>query len=350
MTVTHERPVEAAVDLAEKVAFLRRPEVHADGSAGIEAIETHMAWVFLSRTHAWKLKKPVRYSYLDFSTLEARRRDCAEEVRLNARLAPNVYLGTVPLTFGGSGLALDGHGEVVDWLVAMRRLDRKRTLERALVRGDWKRDDLNHVVAWLAAFYARAARPAISPTHYRARLRDEILESRHDIDALVGGSGGEPPTPTRIARHLLRFLDDAASMFDERVLAGRVVDGHGDLRPEHIFSGAPPAIIDCIEFNASFRVLDIVEDLAFLVIECERLGAPDAGRTILERYTELADDSVPVALTAFHAAQRALLRAKIAIWHVREEDGRRQHWMERCHEYLRLAERRITAIRHDTGR
>ncbi len=141
-------------ELAGKVAFLARPQSYAEPTQRVDTIETHMSWVFLTDRHAWKLKKPVRQSYLDFSTEAARRHYCAEEVRLNRRLTDDVYLETVPLTVDADGkLRLGPRGGVVDWLVKMRRLPAERMLDRMIRSGSVQVDDVRRIVGTLCRFY-----------------------------------------------------------------------------------------------------------------------------------------------------------------------------------------------------
>jgi aminoglycoside phosphotransferase family enzyme len=212
-------------------------------------------------------------------------------------------------------------------------------LDRAIDRGDWTPTGVEAVLVRLVRFHADARRPVITPAAYRARLAADIDESRREL-ATFGTLDRIPDEARAVAGRLHVFLDRNAGLFDERVAHGRIVEGHGDLRPEHIFLGPPPAIIDCIEFNPSFRELDAVDDVAFLCLECERMGAPDLGRFIGDAYAALAADSAAPRLAAFHRSRRALLRAKIALWHLHEDHvDRPGSWIARAREYLALARR-----------
>jgi aminoglycoside phosphotransferase family enzyme/predicted kinase len=180
----------AATDpgLGAKLAFLSRPESYADPTQRVEVRETHMSWVSLTETTAWKLKKPVRSRYLDFSTEAARRLDCEEELRLNRRLSEDVYFGLVPLTLAvDGGLRLSAGGKVVDWLVKMRRLPGERMLDRLLCERTLQRDDLARAIERLARFYRDAAPVAMLPAQYRARFVAEIAENRRELGAPVYG-------------------------------------------------------------------------------------------------------------------------------------------------------------------
>ena len=333
------------VTLAEKVAFLRRPDAYPDAPAHVDAVETHMSWVFLTERFAHKLKKPVRYEFLDFRSLEARRRSCHDEVRLNRRLAPKVYIAAVPLVLGDDGaLHVDGEGETVDWLVRMHRLPSERMLDRAIQSGTASSDDLQGVARLLADFFTNAVRVAVSPAGFRGRLAETIAQNRQELES----PEFELPAVAvgMMCDTLANMLMDDAPLFDRRVRDGCVVEGHGDLRPEHVHLGAEPAVIDCLEFNRDFRILDWADELAYLAMECERLGSPDAGTEILETCCRELDDGPPPALIDFYKAHRALLRARLAILHLRDEDIRDpEKWRPRTMEYLKLAERYAARLR-----
>jgi aminoglycoside phosphotransferase family enzyme len=318
--LTEQRdPAEDKASLAEKVAFLSLPAAYPNAAPHVEAIETHMSWVFLTEMFAHKLKKPVCYEFLDFRSLEARRRNCEEEVRLNHRLAPTVYIGAVPLVIDVEReLKLDGKGTIVDWLVRMRRLPSERMLDSAILHDTVQDDELQGVARLLADFYKNAIRVTIPPPEYRRRLSDAVT--------------------TDICDTLHETLANNASLFDSRVQHRHVLEGHGDLRPEHVFLGPNPAVIDCLEFNREFRTLDWADELAFLAMECERLGSPEPGKVILETCCKELDDRPPAALIHFYKAHRAHLRAKLSILHLCDEDVHDpEMWRLRAMEYLGLA-------------
>ena len=308
----------------------------------VEAIETHMSWVFLTDAHAYKLKKPVRYPFLDFSTLEARRLDCLEEVRLNRRLADWVYLGVLPLTAERDGkLRLEstgGAGEPVDWLVHMRRLPGERMLDRAIDDGTVREPDVRRAAAVLARFYRDAEPVTLGPPGFRKRFEHDLEVNRRDT---LDEAHGLPVTLIdRVHDGLAALLAADPAIFERRVDDGRVIEGHGDLRPDHICLIEQPVVIDCIEFNRHFRIVDAADELAFLGMECDRVDAPWIGRVFLEVYREITGDDPPHRLVCFHKANRAVLRAKISIWHLRDDDvANPQKWFDKAMSYLHLAER-----------
>ena len=323
--------------LAAKVRALRDAATYPDAPRTIEARETHMSWVFLTEHHAYKLKKPVRYDFLDFGTLEKRRADCEEEVRLNRRLAPDIYLGVVALTVDARGiLQLDGGGQTVEWLVKMRRLPAAHMLDQRIRAGHLDDAELRRVALRLADFYRRCL-PAVSDADtYRARFAAAIELNRREL----ARPEFELPVATISAGHAAQidFLAHDATLLDARVEAGRIVEGHGDLRPEHICLQPEPAIIDCLEFSHDFRIVDPADELAFLTVECAYLGAPAAGELLASACLAATGDQPPQRLVTFYKLFRATMRARLAIWHVQElEPNDWPRWRQSAQAYLALA-------------
>ena len=328
-------PLPPGVDIDRKVAFLASAAAYTGRAARVERIETHFSWVFLTETHVFKLKKPVCVDGFDFSLMASRRRNSEDEIRLNRRLAPDVYLGVVPLTLDTDGLALAGQGAVVDWLVHMIRLPADRMLDRCLARGAWCEADIHSLAAHLAKFFGTARRANIEPKAYIDRFRDECRSSRRILHE-VSGPALRQMTDC-VARRIEAFID-RSDRLSQRVEDGRIVDGHGDLRPEHICLGSPPRIIDCLEFLAELRYLDPADELAFLAMECERLGAPGIGHILFYRYRQRTGDCPPPMLITFYRAMGALIRARIAILHLREFPVRDpEKWPKRAADYLAIA-------------
>lgn len=326
-----------AVALADKVACLRRAESYPEPTASVAAVETHMSWVFLTDRNAYKLKKPVRHAFLDFSTLDARKVRCEDELRLNRRLAPDVYLDVVALTADASGrLAISGDGEPVEWLVRMRRLPRDRMLDAALARGDVRDEQVAALAEVLSAFYRSLAPVPLSLAEYRSRLMADIEACRKELGDRSHGLPGDSFAAT--ADTLLAFVAHESDLLEARLDAGRIVEGHGDLRPEHVCLLERPVVIDCLEFNREFRVLDVADELAYLAMECARLGAPAVGDAILAACCERMGDRVPPQLLGFYRAYRALVRAKIAAWHSKDVPPPEiTKWRTRARQYLALA-------------
>lgn len=331
----------------EKLAFLGDPRRYPGHPASVEVIETHFAWVFLTPHHAWKLKKALRQDSMDYRTVASRGRGCRAELRLNRRLAPGVYLDVVPLTRRRSGeLALGEPGAVVDWLVRMRRLPAARLLDRALAEGTTRPADLAAVTKVLAAFFRRARRAPMAGDAYLDRLRARTLQNGRALRA--PGLRLNRRRVDAAVRLQLEFMARARSLLASR--ARRLVDGHGDLRPEHVCLGPPACVIDCLEFNRDLRRLDPAEEMAFLALECARLGRGDTAGELLERYRQSMPDDAPGALMDFYMSQRALTRAKIAAWHLRDPRFDARHWRRRASAYLTDAIRHARAALRAIGR
>lgn len=322
--------------LEAKVEFLSQPGAYPDRRGAVTCRETHMSWVFLTTDRAYKLKKPVRFSYLDFSTLTLREAACRAEIRLNRRLAPEVYLGAVALTMSPAGLAIGGTGEVVDWLVVMRRLEEFPMLDRALGEHRVQTWQLDRLVATLIQFYRRATPVFISPRrHLVAWQRSLLVNTRVLLDPRLGMPAG---LVRRIDRAQRLFLACRSALLADRVWSRRIVDGHGDLRPEHICLSDPPRIIDCLEFNAALRAADPFDEVAFLSLECERLGNPWAGRYMRRRIAAALQDGPSDELFTFYRCYRATLRARLAIAHLLEPSPRTpEKWPKMARVYLGLA-------------
>jgi uncharacterized protein len=328
----------AVPSLADKVACLSRPESYAEGASAVEIIETHMSFVFLTDRYVYKLKKPVRYPFLDFRTLEARRFNCQEELRLNRRLARNVYLGVVPLALTRDGFELDGAGPPVEWLVKMRRLPRHLMLDRAIQEQRVCEQDLVRVTRVLSAFYLDAERIALTPADYRGKLRRAIEQNHDSLSHPEYGIAASVLAQIR-SKELL-FLEQCSSAFDARVGKNMIVEGHGDLRPEHVCLAAEPIFIDCLEFNRDLRIIDPADELAYLSMECEFAGAGAIRRTVFATYRACTGDDVSDTMLDFYASSRALLRARLAALHLEDHltENDRTKWLVRARQYLRLAE------------
>jgi aminoglycoside phosphotransferase family enzyme len=325
--------------LADKVAFLSRPDAYAHPVDAVVLRETHMSWVFLAGDRVYKLKKPVRFPYLDFSTLERREAACRAEVSLNRRLAPDVYIGVAPLAVCDGGLSLGGTGRIADWLVVMRRLDEAWDLEQVLRDGRLEKPQLDRLAATLVHFYRRARPVPVSPGAHAREWTESVAANRR---VLVDPRLGLPPAPIRrIDRIQRRFVAEHRGLLEMRVRRHRVVDGHGDLRPEHIWLNSEIRIIDGIEFNARLRAVDPFDEIAFLDLECERLGAAWAGQHIKTRVGRgLNDHDLPPALYHFYRCYRATLRARLAIAHLAEPRPRTpEKWPRLARAYLAIAGR-----------
>ena len=338
-----ERSVAAAappaVGIDAVLRFLASPAAYPEATASVERVETHFSWVFLTDRHVYKLKKRMHANGVDFTALAARRRNAEAECRLNRRLAADVYLGKVPLTWESvHGLAIGGAGAVVDWLVKMRRLPADHMLDQRLRHADWRYADFQALADRLAGFFATAPRVTLSPPAYLARLRGECRGTRRAFDA--AGIPALRDQARRAAAFLEAYIARRRKLLLRPLGERRIVEGHGDLRPEHVWLGSTPRIFDCLEFRRELRLLDPAEEIAFLAMECARLGVRDIEPILFRRYRRRAKEAPAPELIAFYKALNALIRARIAILHLREVPVREPaKWPARAAEYLGIAAR-----------
>jgi aminoglycoside phosphotransferase family enzyme len=328
--------------LSEKVAFLRRPEAYPDAPDSVTAIETHFAWVFLSRDFAYKLKKPVRLPSTDLRTAHARKANCELELALNRRLAGETYIGVVALGRQGSELCLEHDKRPVDWLVKMRRLPEDATLENQLAGIDTGDIRLVGLIETLCEFYGRAVRAPWQAADYATRLK---RQSRRNAKGFRQAElKSRRASIRRIADRQCRFVDRNSEMIAGRILQGRVRDVHGDLRPEHIFLNEHPQIIDCLEFSSDLRQLDTAEEISFLALECERLGGAGVAERLTGLYREICADSVPDGLLDYYRSRRAMVRAYVSAWHLADDldEKARRKWLDQTAWYLDVAEESIS--------
>lgn len=316
----------------QKIALLSCPATYGAQVESVEVVETHMSLLFVAGATVYKLKKPVVYPFLDFSSAAARERSCSDEVRLNRRLAPDVYLGVARITRAASGaLALDGDGPVVDWLVRMRRLPRELMLDQRIVAASVSATEVDALAALLAGFYGAAAPGWIDGEGYVGQLRTE-----HEISQRLLVEF-EPALGAPLANEVQRFLDHDHGLLRARVATGRIVDGHGDLRAEHVCLETPPVVIDCLEFNARLRQVDPFDELVFLGLDCARLGGAWIGPRLVARLSAALADAVDARLLRFYLRYRACVRARLALAHLEEPQPRAaERWRPLARAYLRL--------------
>ncbi len=334
-------PAPRSPSMAERLRFLQAPAAHtahAGAVLDVQTIETHMSWVFLVGDRVLKMKKTVRYPFLDFSTLAAREFYCREELRLNSRLAPGIYLGLLALCWQDGALSLQAAeapvvagGQILDWLVLMRRLPSVRMLDRLIADQAVTPREIDALAARLVAFYRQAATVEISPAEALARWQREQAASREVLlrpqFALQGAAAALDRFDAALVRHACVLLD--------RVTHRHITDGHGDLRPEHVCLLSPPVVIDCLEFNPALREVDPFDELAFLGLECEMAGAPWIGPRLVEACAAGLGDRVPPALLQLYTAGRALLRARLVMAHLLDPHPRTpERWPPLAQRYV----------------
>ncbi len=305
--------------LDELPEALTRPEAYPFPVRRVELRETHISWVFLAGTRVYKVKKPVRFSFLDYSTIERRRHFCAEEVRLNARLAPGVYRGVVALERTASGrLRIDGAGTTVDYAVEMERLPDDRMMDRLLAAGEISNEPIDRLVDLLLCFHAQAATgPDVDRYAAPEAVRRVVLGNLAECPAELA-----PQLVATLTRRLAALLDASSELLAERARQGRAREGHGDLHAGNVcFLPDRVVAYDCIEFEPAFRCGDVAADLAFLVMDLDARGFRAFGSYLAHRYAHASGDTTLRHVLPLFKVHRALVRAKVAALRMTSASG-----------------------------
>lgn len=293
---------------------LSRPEAYPHPVERIDVIQTHISVIFLAGDLVYKVKKPVDFGFLDFRTLEKRQYFCREELRLNRRLSPDIYLGVASVLDGPEGLYIPGNGEsesAVEYAVVMVRLDENRILSNLLQKGAVKPVDMETIARRIADFHHKAETSAdITDKGGTSAVIINTEEDFQQIEPYIGTtlSGG---TLERIADYTRTFLEVNQDLFASREADGWIRDGHGDLHTQHICMADGIQIFDCIEFNDRFRYGDVLVDAAFLKMDIERLGFKDLADVFTGSYLTLMKQCDQAGLFNFYACYRAVVRGKV---------------------------------------
>jgi aminoglycoside phosphotransferase family enzyme len=290
---------------------LARPEAYpAPRPTRVKVVTTPLSWVFITDHDVWKVKRPVDYGFVDYTSLWLRRHFCYEEVRLNQRLAPDVYRGVVPVYFDGERHAFGTSGRIVDYAVQMRRLPDSASADRLLERGELTRDDLSRLAQRLCALYSTARTGSVwdSVDVIRANVNGNFAQASAYIGRFV-----DPETFDTVKAWQLERLTRDAPSFAMRHTQDRIREGHGDLRLEHVyFEDNEPIVIDAIEFNERFRMADVAADVAFLAMDLDARSRPDLAADFLATIARESDDYGLYTVVDFYLSYRAWVRGKVA--------------------------------------
>lgn len=335
--------------LPRSLIGLLSPRAYAHPVSRIEVVETHASWVLLTGEHAYKLKKPVRFPFLDFSTPELRARFCDEELRLNRRFAPELYIAVVPVTRTAGGEArMGGEGERIDSAVCMRQFESSQELDRLLASGGIEPAELREFGAALADIHAKlpVAKPGDGFGTPR-KIRDVILANLEECLEACRDTAAE----ARIAdlrTPLTRLLDERATLMQERLVAGHVRECHGDLHTRNVvrIEGRLVAF-DCLEFDPALRWLDVADELSFLFADLLAGSHPEHAHALVNGYLERSGDHQACLLLALYGAHRTLVRAKVSALSARgmDETAERAVLLERIDSYVGCAHELLAPAR-----
>jgi aminoglycoside phosphotransferase family enzyme len=331
------------------VRSMKDPAFYPHEVKRVEFLQTHISSVFLTGRLVYKLKKPMDFGFLDFSTLELRRENCEKELALNRRLAPDVYLRVEPITEGEHGPELAGAGPVVDWVVVMKQLDERLLGLNVLARGELDQGKIDAVVDTLVPFYRLAKTgPGVDEFGSITTVKfntDENFEQTADfVDVAISKADYQD-----LRDFTNRFYVERAELFQRRISEGWVREIHGDLHLGNIFFEQPPVIFDCIEFNDRLRCGDVAVDLGFLVMDLDFQGFPALAGRVVERYVRESGDVDFLDLVDFYACYRAYVRGKIACFTSRDPaigEAVRAEQLALASRYFQLAHRYATGGGH----
>jgi len=338
------------------VCAMLKPAFYPHRPSRVRLVQTHISWVFLAGDRVYKVKKPVDFGFLDFSTLRKRAQACRREVELNRRLAPGLYLGVVPVfehhavtaprpTLSRAGRGTDSvyslrpPGRIVDYAVVMRLLPQERLLTTLLARGAADAADLRRVARRIAVFHAQTAEAA--PRWRRVavladRLRENFRQTVPFLEQTV--SGGDF---LLVWDYNHDFLERRRPLLEKRAREGRIRDGHGDLHAEHIvIERARVRVYDCIEFSDRLRQGDVAADIAFLYMDLLHHRRPDLATALTDEYLRRSGDWEVRLLIPFYACYRAVVREKVESFRLADPGLTASHKRaaaRRATSYFRLA-------------
>lgn len=324
------------------IQSLLDPAAYPDRPANVRLVQTHISYVLIAGDFVYKVKKPVNLGFLDFSTLDRRKFFCEEEVRLNRRLCPTIYLGVVPIVESEDGFRIEGAGEPVEYAVKMVRLDERRMMDALVARGEADEAMFEHVARILADFHAKAdSGPQVAQCGSVETIRLNTEENFSQVDSFIDIS-----LTTRrcefIEAYTRRFLGSGAAFLERRVGTGRIREGHGDLHLANICYLEQPCIYDCIEFSERLRCGDVASEVAFLAMDLDYHGRPDLAHVFVDAYVEASGDGDLYELLDFYKCYRAFVRGKVSSMMLDERevsDEAKESNLDQARRYFDLAYR-----------
>jgi aminoglycoside phosphotransferase family enzyme len=300
-----------------------------------EVIETHISWILLGED-AYKIKKAVKFSFLDFSTLEKRKFLCEEEVRLNKRLAPDVYLGIVPITEKNGKPEINGSGKAVEYAIRMKRLPQEARMDVLLGKENVSGEHVQEIAAIVAEFHSRI--DIIKEKGYgSAEIVRKQIDDLKDFRETVEEGCGLGEKVDFIVGKCDEFIGKNQEMFSKRQEKGRIRDCHGDLHSANIFITERIVIFDCIEFSKDFRFVDTASEIAFMAMDLDAFGREDLSKFFIDSYVKFSGDTEALEMLRIYKCYRANVRAKIAAIDYSQHPG--EEPKERIRKYIGLAER-----------
>jgi hypothetical protein len=327
-------------DLSDPSAYPEKPH-------NITVVHTHISTVFMLDEFVYKIKKPINFGFLDFSTLEKRHLYCKKENELNRRLSQDVYLGVLPVTFDGLKYSIDGTGEIVDYAVKMRKLPEEELFKTKFLNGQVSSDDIERIAQAIADFHKKSIRSKkIDKYGEIDTVKFNTDENFRQTEEFINKSISENQYH-KIKQWTNEFYQKKQDLFENRIENGRIRDCHGDLHMEHIYLTDPIIIYDCIEFNDRFRYSDTFADIAFLLMDIEFNKGEKLSELLCKSYLSKMgeEDKIIFPLINFYKVYRAYVRGKVIsfmLTDVNISDEKKEAERKTAQQYFALAHSYIT--------
>jgi len=308
-----------------------------------ELLETHISWVLVGNEYVYKIKKPVKFSFLDFSTLEKRKYLCEEEIRLNRRLVPDMYIRVVGIANENGKLVLERDGDVIEYAIKMKLLPQERRMDLLMKANKVEKEEIQKIAEMVAGFHEKIE--TISDQKYSsAEVVKKQIDDLANFREVIENACGLGETVEHVLSKCERFIGKNKTLFEKRQKDGKLKDCHGDLHSANIFilENKRTVIFDCIEFSKDFRYIDVASEIAFMAMDLDAFGREDFAKLFVERYVELGSDHEVGKLLNLYKCYRANVRAKIAAIDYSQhpdEDAKK-----RIEKYMHLAERYATLL------
>jgi hypothetical protein len=322
------------------VRALGGPDAYSHRTSGVRTEETHVSYLFFTGEFAYKIKKPVDYGFLDFTTLEKRRHFCQREVELNSRLSPDIYLGVVEVRMSNGSYTIEGAGTTVEYAVKMRQLPADRAVNRLLERDALTESDVRLIARRISEFHANArGGPDVTRLGDIHAVRENIAENFKQTERYVGDTISQSQYDDLMA-YSDAFMECHADLFERRAAEGRIRDGHGDLHTANVFLDGDVHVIDCIEFSDRFRCGDVAEDIAFFAMDLDHYGRSDLSEAFVDEYVKTSGDFGVRGMLDFYKCYRAYVRGKVTSFRLDDErlpEAAREKARSESRSYFRLA-------------
>ncbi len=330
------------LDIPSLQKALLNPEIYPDHPRVVKFIETHISLLFLTGNHVYKVKKPVDFGFLDFTSLEKRKLYCEQEVKLNRRLSPDIYLGVVKITQDGNRILLDGKGELAEYAVKMKQIPEEFLMDKLLERKQVTLKMIEAVSEKLVKFYFIAETNDLIKSFAKPeRVKQDTDENFEQTEKYI-----EVTIPRQVYEEVRsrtnEFFKAKKEIFYQRIASDRIRDCHGDLRLEHIFYGEEIAIFDCIEFNERFRYTDMAADIAFLAMDLDYHDRQDLSEHLIRAFIGESGDHELVEVLDFYKCYRSYVRGKVESFRLDDSnipEREKTQALKRAQKYFSLAHR-----------